>query len=442
MKNTALFVVAILSLSLSWQCTQAQKLPRRPFFGARMLNINEVQKTDLQLPNTQGVYLALIVPQSSAAVANFQPKDVLVKINHQSITDVQQFLTILKKYKSGEKVGFEYYRQGKKYTCQMVFQEYPKMQSEDYEVVYSSVKAKSNHLRTIISKPKGQGKFPAVIIVQGIGCVTVDSPTHVFPKAVADALTRKGIVVMQIEKTGMGDSKGTPCRECTFEEELAGYKAGLAAIKKLDYVNPDQTFLFGFSMGGVIAPMIASENPVKGIIVYGTVARNWQEYEMENTRRQAEMTGTSYDQIADNMRIKERALHHLMVEKQAPQDIIAKYPETASFLRIYPQHYVYFQQVADVNLSAHWLKTNAHVLAVHGKADFVSFARDHALIARIVNGKTPGKARYMELPDSDHWLNKMGTMQQSMQNARNPKNTKNYRLLDIAGDWILRQSKT
>lgn len=442
MKNTALSVVIALGLLLCWSCTQAQKLPRRPFFGARLLNVTEAQKSNLQLPNTQGVYLDLVIPQSSAAVANFQPKDVLIKINHQEITDVQQFLPILKKYKSGEKVSFEYYRQGKKYTRQMVFQEYPKMQSKDYDVVYSSVKAKNNHLRTIISKPKGQGKFPAVIIVQGIGCVTVDSPTYAFPKAMANALTRKGIVVMQIEKTGMGDSKGTPCRECTFEEEVAGYKAGLVALKKLDYVNPDQTFLFGFSMGGVIAPMVASENPVKGIIVYGTVARNWQEYEMENTRRQAEMAGTSYDQIADNMRIKERALHHLMVEKQTPQDIIAKYPETASFLRIYPQNYVYLQQVADVNLSAHWLKTNAHVLAVHGKADFVSFARDHALIARIINGKTPGKAQHLELPDSDHWLNKMSTMQQSRQNARNPKNPKNYSLLEIASDWILKKSKT
>ncbi|WP_299453869.1 alpha/beta hydrolase [uncultured Microscilla sp.] len=437
MKSLKCSLIFMLITGLSWQCIQAQQLPRRAFLGAQLQNVTEAQQKELSLPNTQGVYLARIVPESSLALAKVKPGDILTAINQYSIINVRQFIPLLKQFKASDKVRLTYYRQGKKRQTQMTFQEFPKMKSKTYEVIYSSVKANANHLRTIITKPKGNGKYPAVLIVQGLGCATIDSPVNRFSKAISDSLTGKGMVVMQVEKTGMGDSQGTPCRECSFEEEVEGYLQGIKALKKMPYVDANQVFMLGFSMGGVIAPIVASQMPVKGIIAYGTVGgRNWLEYEMENTRRQAEMAGTPYDEISVIMQAKEKALHYLMVEKQATQDIIAKYPETAPHLR-YPQHNQYLRSVGGLNLAKNWLKINAHVLVVHGKADFVSFAKDHALIAKIVNSKHPGKATYIELPNSDHWLNAMKTMQRSRQNRRNRNNAKNYRLLSIVSSWIL-----
>lgn len=441
MKNLTLSFIALFGLLLFWQCTQAQKLPRRPFFGARLLNITAAQKATLKLPDTKGVCLDKISPNSSAALASFQSGDVLVSINNKPIENVQQFIPSLKQFKAGEKVHFTYYRNGKKYRTNMTFQEFPKMKSNAYDIVYGSVKASNNHLRTIITKPKGGGRFPAVVIVQGLGCVTIDSPAYRFSKNIADSLTRHGIVVMQIEKTGMGDSKGSPCRECTFEEEVEGYRQGLKALKKLPYVQADQTFMFGFSMGGVIAPIIASETSVKGIIAYGTVGRNWLEYEIENTRRQAEMANLPYDEIGNRMQTKEKALHYLMVEKMNTQDIIAKHPETAPYLR-YPQHNKYLQSVGGLNMAAYWLKTDAHVFAIHGEADFVSFAKDHELIAKMVNSRKAGKGTHLELPNSDHWLNKVKTMQESLRSLRNRNTPKNHQLFSIVSQWILDKSKT
>ena len=44
-------------------------------------------------------------------------------------------------------------------------------------------------------------------------------------------------------------------------------------------------FIFGHSMGGVFGPILASEIPIRGIAVYGTVAKTWTEYCLENWRR-------------------------------------------------------------------------------------------------------------------------------------------------------------
>jgi len=44
-------------------------------------------------------------------------------------------------------------------------------------------------------------------------------------------------------------------------------------------VDQDNVFIVGHSMGGVFAPILAAEFPVKGIAVYGTVVKTWTEYE-------------------------------------------------------------------------------------------------------------------------------------------------------------------
>ena len=89
-------------------------------------------------------------------------------------------------------------------------------------------------------------------------------------------------------------------------------------------------------------------------------------------------------------------------------------------------------------MAEYWLKTDAHVLMIHGAGDFLSFGKDHDLIAKIVNKKSPGKGTYMELPNSDHWLNNVSTMQESLQVVQQRSRVeKNYQFNSIVAKWIL-----
>ena len=55
-------------------------------------------------------------------------------------------------------------------------------------------------------------------------------------------------------------------------------------------------------MGGVMAPLLAAEVPVRGIIVYGTIARTWPEYWLENIRRQMELADADPSAIDRDVR--------------------------------------------------------------------------------------------------------------------------------------------
>ena len=58
---------------------------------------------------------------------------------------------------------------------------------------------------------------------------------------------------MRVEKSSMGDSEGPPCSNVDMEAERRGYVAGLKALKDYPFVDPNNIFLMGISIGGVQA---------------------------------------------------------------------------------------------------------------------------------------------------------------------------------------------
>lgn len=425
-----IFIAIIFLLSISY-IIEAQNLARRAFVGIRIKPIDTEIQSKYSLETQEGVWIEGFVAKSSAEEAGLKKKDVILEVNQEKVKDVPQFIAIIKKFEVGQKVSLLVWRDKKKKKIKLKVKELPREESPYRDTFYESISFEKNISRVIITKPKKQKvKYPAVLLIQGINCGSVDYP---FGKGAllpfVDSLTDKGFVTIRVEKTGIGDSKGQPCLESNFDTELNTFREGLKYLKQLDYVDTESIYLFGWSMGGVIAPVIASENPVKGIMVFGTVCRNWLEYEIENTRRQTELTSDDYAETDRRMRLKERALHYLLVEKMTPEEIIAKNKELEAFVSFYPRHYTYIQQLAELNLAEYWTKIDAKVLAIHGEADFVSSAKDHADIAKIVGNK----ATYLEMSDIDHFMIKASTEKESI--AMN-LTEKNYKLVQVFCDWI------
>ena len=52
----------------------------------------------------------------------------------------------------------------------------PLEKSDAYEVIYGSVASRAGRLRTILTRPKGEGKHPALFLIQGIGLASIDNP--------------------------------------------------------------------------------------------------------------------------------------------------------------------------------------------------------------------------------------------------------------------------
>jgi dienelactone hydrolase len=147
---------------------------------------------------------------------------------------------------------------------------------ENSTLQYGSVTAMPGvRLRTIVSIPATAGgkRFPAVMLLQGGGCGSIDSPfSLVGQPGLIHAIGSKGFVTMRVDKSGVGDSEGPPCDSIGYTEELAGYQAALRALIEHPSVDPQQIYLVGISLGGIFAPILAAETKVAGISVWGTPA--------------------------------------------------------------------------------------------------------------------------------------------------------------------------
>jgi pimeloyl-ACP methyl ester carboxylesterase len=125
------------------------------------------------------------------------------------------------------------------------------------EVVFVNSKDK-NTLTGTLTLPKNKKDFPVVILITGSGAQNRDSEIfgHKPFAVIADDFAQKGIGVLRIDDRGVGgSSKGTP------EDTSASFATDInAAIDFLSARGFKTIGLIGHSEGGMIAPIVASQN--------------------------------------------------------------------------------------------------------------------------------------------------------------------------------------
>lgn len=119
-----------------------------------------------------------------------------------------------------------------------------------------------------ITRPKEAGKYPAVVLVTGSGPQDRDEAImgHRPFLVLSDALTRAGIVVLRYDDRGFAKSKGDASAATTMDFALDAASA-FTFLAKQPYVDGTKVGILGHSEGGVIAPMVASENKEVAFII-------------------------------------------------------------------------------------------------------------------------------------------------------------------------------
>jgi pimeloyl-ACP methyl ester carboxylesterase len=429
------FVLAC-SLALSGclaAATPAQgKLPRKPWFGAQMI------------PVEGGLRIGNLAPDGSAGLAGVKSGDVVKSIDGVAVTSGQQVVQMVGSKAAGTKLKTKVLRDGKEMDLEVTLATRPVDKGDNYTVEYDEVVSNGNLIRVLISKPmKETGKRPVLYLIQGIGYGSMEFPLS-GPNAHAQLLKAyndKGYVTVRVEKPGVGDSEGGPATSVDWEQELDAFRQALKLVKSKDYVDASKVFLFGHSMGGCHAPILASEDPVKGIAVYGTIVRSWQEYTIENTRRQALLGGMPAPEVDTAIRNLMAAQNLVITEGLDPAEAKTKHPEQAQAIDEFSPDgrtmsgmpLPYWRQVYKRNLADYWTKSNAHVFAIYGESDFLCAPYDHELIANIVNGVKPGTAKWTILKENDHLFNRYASQRESMQNW--PQGQFNPAIIQTMLDW-------
>lgn len=390
--------------------------------------------------------LTVVVLQKKGAAANAGVKigDILTGLSGTPIKTTTDYATFMHSVTAGEVVGVALRRAKTHLSVNLRAQPLPLETAAGIDIIYSSVAADGSLRRILIAKPKGNGPFPAILFIGGIGCYTIDNPLlpDTLYRIPAQRLAGSGFVTMRVEKSGVGDSQGVPCPQHDLHNEEHAYVAALRRLKELPYVNSRETYLFGHSIGGILGPSVASREAVAGLILADTTGLTWFEYELINTRRQLALAGYTPDQIDAEMRQKEACMHALLVEMRTPENIVKSNPRCAPELQ-YPAHYTYMQQVAAFDGPRHWKSIAAPVLVLWGQSDFLTNEEDNRVIVDLVNTYHRGRGTFVAIPHMDHYFEIRASQKASFDAvSAGARGTFDPAIVTTIVDWLRRQMAT
>jgi photosystem II stability/assembly factor-like uncharacterized protein/dienelactone hydrolase len=392
------------------------QIQRKVQFGARVEFVTE--------NGASGCKVLQVVRGTSVAL-KLQEKDLIVKIGNSTFASTDEFTRLFTGYSPDQEVQLTVLRGKKKLVlkAKAVARRYET--DDNASVIYDEAPYKGGQLRVIINKPFKENKMPAMLFIPGYTCSSIDELTNDHPyKRIVDAYVDAGYVTLRIEKSGLGDSKNTPpCESCDLLDEIENFEVGLKKLKSLPYVDTNQIIIVGHSMGGIIAPAISAKNKVAGVVVYGTTAKSWFEYQIEMHRVQNALAGMNPIEVEQSV-IEQYDLNYRYFVKKEKLEDLAKDPKADSVLRmsweydgngkIYSRNAEYWRQIQDYPHLENWKNTKAKVLVQFGESDFQAFSKaDHQQIVNTVNYFNPGNATLMTYPSTDHFFAKSGTMQEA-----------------------------
>ncbi|HAX48014.1 MAG TPA: alpha/beta hydrolase, partial [Bacteroidetes bacterium] len=105
-----------------------------------------------------------------------------------------------------------------------------------------------------ITYPKGEGKYPAVVLITGSGAQNRDEEIYGFKifKIIAEHLANNDIAVLRYDDRGVGGSKGKSVNESTTMDFAGDVVSAVELLKTKEYVNPMAIGLLGHSEGGIV----------------------------------------------------------------------------------------------------------------------------------------------------------------------------------------------
>jgi pimeloyl-ACP methyl ester carboxylesterase len=279
----------------------------------------------------------------------------------------------------------------------------------EYGVVRS---ANGTRLRTILTRPEGAaGRLPALFHVQAVSCETIEFRGESRLRAMA---TRLGAVLVRVERAGTGDSEGPGCDALDYDTEVADYRAAFDQVARHGWIDPDRIVIYGSSLGSTVAPLVAQDKRIAGIVVQGGGAVTYLERMIGFDRLNLERSGRYRpDQFHAEMLRRIRFQIHYLLERKTPTQVVAEHPDLSGVWESllgtdakphYGRPHAWHWQAAQRDFLAAWSRIEAPVMVVYGEYEQFEMRHGHRMIVDTVNALRPGTARWLEIPKAGHDL--------------------------------------
>lgn len=426
---------AALSISclLCSSVAHAQELPRRGLFGAGAGAISAEKRESLKLGEQAGIIIERIIPGSPAASAGLKPDDVITRLNETAIASPDDFVGIMRRTPAGTKLKVGIIREGKPQEVELTTAERPAETSTEHDVIYGHVKVSDMRIRTYITKPKGDEKRPAVLMMLGLGNGPLEfaqaspqQPVHPF-KQLIDGMTKQGYVTMRVDRPGVGDSDGGMPADQPLSLDIETGRAALKALAALPYVDSTRVFVYGHSAAGTITPLIVEAHKVAGVVTFAAAVRPTIEVVPALHERMWKLEGIRDPELSLRMDVIKKFFDGLLVRKQTPDVLLAENPSWRPMLEqlvqqdryVHGRHYSFLRDLGELPLKAAWGKVGAPVLVLQGAADYVIDPVDQPLIVAAVDAGKPGRATFKKIANLDHGYGDAVDTEESLINSQN-----------------------
>ncbi len=385
------------------------------------------------------INVANVVANSTASALGVKVGDQLVALDSVKLTRFSHLLALLENKQVAKPISLTVKRDNKELVLKGLLKGRQQEKSDIADVIYDVVNVDNNQLRSIVYKPHGlTGKAPAIFFIQGYTCSSIDYGMipNVSVKQMLDQYVASGYVVYRIEKFGVGDSQGElNCGEVDFTTEIAGFVAGLKALKQYDFVNENNITIFGHSLGVLAAPVVAQKESVAAIVGYGGVFKSWRDYMTDIYQVQSQQFGTSKKQAKENYSTMKPFLDDWLVSDKSWREISQSkaYKQVMQAdlapiqgQQVFHRDYLFFRDLNSYGFKSLWQQTKVPVLMIHGSLDIQAINKQWAYdIAATVND-AGGKAKAVELEGAEHIFMRYDNAEQYM----SARQSGNYRITE------------
>ena len=397
MKKTILLLFILFSTYLS-----AQELSRRATWDASIASPS----------GKPGAVIRSFKDNSPLEKAGLQVGDIILEVDGRLASSGTEWTSITYALREKKDIHLTVRRSEEVFEKTVQLNSIPLENHSDLETFYEEVISDYGiRQRMIITKPRARGKQPAVVMLQGLSCSTLEvypGRNHNWAKMINSIVEKSGMVVMRLDKPGVGDSEGD-CAGTDFLTELEGYRAAIRSLKSKSYVDTSNILVYGSSMGSALAPLFANEFNLSGIISDGTFFKTWFEHMLEIERRLRQMEGDDESTIVRKMNEAYIPLYYgMLIEKRSYEDIVHQYPAIAKY-NYHPPHHMYgrplsyYQQLQDYDLAGEWQKIKVPVRILWGTNDWIMSEFDNDMILKVLERAGHTDHKLVKYPGLDHW---------------------------------------
>lgn len=392
----------------------ASELPRRPSLGVTLGPVEG---------GGPGVLVRNVLPGQTAEALGVRDGDVILRLDGIAVSSVPEIVGYASRLAPDQRIAILLRRGGRERTLRGRARPRPTEAWENARVDYGAVPFRGGQIRDIFVAPEGVAQPPVVFLIQGFSCATIEPTDAGHPyRRLGTELVREGIAYYRVEKPGMGDSAGGPaCADIDFATEVDAFRAAYRHLVETRGVDPDRIFMFGHSLGGYQAPLLAAERAPRGVAAFGTLVRSWGDYHRDLVQFQPfVMAGQDPVAASATADLDRDIFRRYYYDRQTPSAIAAALPDHAARVReilawdggerTMGRHWKFMQDLAHAPVIPAWRDTRSNVLAMFGETDFAAlWDEDHRLIVDIVNHYRPGTARYVEFARTEHGMGVVGT---------------------------------